>query len=53
MSRFNIRPNADIHGDEGPVSVAYPRYIYNQSGMISLKVLLHANVNWWVKLMKS
>ncbi|KAL2275714.1 hypothetical protein FJTKL_01662 [Diaporthe vaccinii] len=31
QSKFNIRPNADIHGDEGPLSVAYPRYFYDQS----------------------
>lgn len=46
QSRFNIRPNADIHGDEGPVSVAYPRFIYNQSGMSSSKPWPHVYRRW-------
>ncbi|KAG6366176.1 hypothetical protein INS49_000352 [Diaporthe citri] len=33
-SKFNIRPNADIHGDEGPLSVAYPRFFYDQSAYL-------------------
>lgn len=49
-SRFNIRPNEDIHGDEGPVSVGYPRFIYNQSGnfldgMVELGLPLAAEPN--------
>lgn len=49
-SRFNIRPNEDIHGDEGPVSVGYPRFIYNQSanfldGMTELGLPIAAEPN--------
>lgn len=36
QSKLSIRPNEDYHGDEGPVSVAYPRFFYDQSGMIAL-----------------
>lgn len=43
QSKFNIRPNADIHGDDGPLSVAYPRFFYDQSGKLSLLSSLHAS----------
>lgn len=46
QSKFDIRPNADIHGDEGPLSVAYPRFFYNQSGMILSPSRLHPTRCW-------
>ncbi|KAL1876497.1 hypothetical protein Daus18300_002741 [Diaporthe australafricana] len=31
QSKLSIRPNEDYHGGEGPVSVAFPRFFYDQS----------------------
>lgn len=33
----------DFHGDDGPVSVGYPHFIYDQSGKSSLDSLLQAS----------
>ena len=35
--QYSINFDPDVHGTEGPVQVSYPRYIYPQSGMLSLR----------------
>ncbi|KAF9881700.1 hypothetical protein CkaCkLH20_00846 [Colletotrichum karsti] len=31
---LNIKPNMSMHGNNGPIDVAYPEYMYNTSGSI-------------------
>ncbi|KAK2614290.1 hypothetical protein N8I77_001134 [Diaporthe amygdali] len=31
QSELHIHPNTEYHGEDGPVSVAFPRFFYNQS----------------------
>lgn len=33
---YQLYPEEDVHGRDGPVQVSYPHYIYEQSGIHNL-----------------